>query len=315
MKKGSADGTAVFGISRKSSPNGVAAGDVVWAADKEVPVGTTALVVVRYEQQAGDANDLMELWVDPAAEMPAADAKVEAANATDESLVDVRGIELCQRSALTSKIPACTVDELRVADGWESLFGGSGPVVAVPNVTLSENPLDFGQVYCNIASERTVRVMATDLEGDITLTPGESGQVALSATTIAKEAAMAEGGVELTLTLTAVESRFFSDKITISTPGMSDKVLQVDWHPVPTLASSTLSTFCNEDENDMTSVYVYTGEAVVTFVESYYDLSYERVVNSIFAQDATGGVELRSAMGCGYDEVDVSGVKRRRQAH
>ena len=310
VKKGDADGTAVFGISRAASPNGVTASYVQWDAT-EIPVGETALLVVRYNpgEAENEADATMDLFVNPADATAAAAVSIAADNDVSETLKDVRGIQLCQRSALTSKVPACTVDELRVATSLDDIFSGTSAPVLVPNVTLSENPVDFGQVYCNVPVSRMVRVMATDLEGDVTLALGESGQVALSTTTIAKEDAMAEGGAELTVTLTAQESRFFSEKITISTPGMADKVLQLDWHPVPTLVASTLSQLCDEDVNDMASVYVYTGQATVTFIESYYDLSYDRVVNSIFAQDATGGVELRSAMGCGYEEVDITGVK------
>lgn len=308
VKKGSADGTAVFGISRASSPNGVTATYVVWD-DTDIPVGETALVVVCYSSGDGTADDTMELYVNPADASATADVTIGANNTVDETLCDVRGIQLCQRSALTSKSPLCTVDELRVATDLEGIFSGTTAPVKVPNVTLSENPVDFGQVYCNVPVSRTLRVMATDLEDDITLTLGESGQIELSAATIAREAAMAEGGAELTVTLSAVESRFFSERITISTPGMADKVLHIDWHPVPTFVASTFSQLCDEDVNDMSSVYVYNGEATVTFIESYYDLSYDRVVNSIFAQDATGGVELRSASGCGYQEIDITGVK------
>ncbi|RXE74105.1 hypothetical protein ED551_05230 [Muribaculaceae bacterium Isolate-013 (NCI)] len=308
VKKGEADATAVFGISKASSPNGITATYVEWD-DTEIPVGETALLIVRYRQQPGAADDIMELYVNPADAAATPSVTIADISDVDDTLTDIRGIQLCQRSALTSKIAACTVDELRVATGLDEIFTGETPPVTVPNITISENPIDFGQVYCNIPVERTVCLRATDLEGDITLTPGESGQVALSSLTIAMDDAMSEAGAQLTLTLTAVESRFFSDKITVSTPGMSDKVLQVQWHPVPTLVAGTLSQLCDEDVNDMVSVYIYTGEATVTFVESYYDFSYDRVVNSIFAQDATGGVELRSATGCGYDEIDITGVK------
>lgn len=310
VKKGETDGTAVFGISRAASSNGVTASYVEWDT-KEIALGETTLIVVRYDagESGNDADATMDLYVNPADVTTPASVTIAAGNDVTETLQDVRGIQLCQRSALTSKIPACTVDELRVATTLNDIFTGKQAPVKVPNVTLSENPVDFGQVYNSVPVSRTVRVMATDLEEDITLRLGESGQVALSTTTIAKDAAMAEGGAELTVTLTAQESRFFSEKITISTKGMADKVLQIDWHPVPTLVVSTLSQLCDEKVNDMVSVYVYTGQATVTFVESYYDLSYDRVVNSIFAQDATGGVELRSAMGCGYEEIDITGVK------
>ncbi len=304
VKKGNGDNTAVFGISRKSSPNGITATDVTWC-DKEVAVGEVALVVVCYEKVDGDDNDLMSLWVNPATDA----AEPDVTGGGEESLVDVRGIELCQRSAITSKNPQVTVDELRVATEWDEIFTGSATPIVVPNVTFSENPINFGQVYCNISVERTLRVSATDLEGDITLTLGESGQVALSVMSISKEDAMSEDGFELTVTLSPVESRFFSDRITVSTPGMSDKVLLIEWRPVPSFVATTFSQLCNEDVNDMTSVYIYRGDATVTFVESYYDLSYDRIVNSIFAQDATGGVELRSATGCGYEEVDITDIK------
>lgn len=305
IKKGSADGTAVFGISRNSSPVGVISSDVTWAA-VEIPVGETVLAVVGYEKADG-AEAVMNLWINPAAEAGAT-PDVAGAKGT-ESLVDVRGIELCQRSALTSKIPQVTIDELRVATTWDEIFTGSTIPMTVPNVTISENPVDFGQAYCNVTVERKVTVSGTDLEGDITLTLGESGQVSLSATTIPAEAAMAEGGFELTIALTPVESRFYSEKITVSTPGAADKVLHIEWSSVPSLVATALSQLANEDSNDMTSVYVYKGQATVTFIESYYDLSYDRVVNSIFAQDATGGVELRSATGCGYQEVKIDNVK------
>ncbi len=308
IKKGTADGTAVFGVSRKGNANGTPAADVTWC-DKEIPVGQTALVVVSYAAVDGDANDPVALWVNPADASAVADVEQGPGSTVDESIVDIRGIALCQRSAITSKIPAVTVDELRVATSLQELFEGAVPPAPLPNITFSANPLDFGQIYCNVSVTRTVNVRATDLTGDITVAPGESGQVALSATTISKEAPMSEAGYDLTVTLTPVESRFFYDLITFSSEGAADKVLRAEWRPVPSTVATTLSQFCDEDNNDMTSVYVYKGQATVTFIESYYDLSYDRIVHSIFAQDATGGVELRSAMGCGYDEIDPSGVK------
>ncbi len=65
MKKGEADATAVFGISKASSPNGITATYVEWD-DTEIPVGETALLIVRYRQQPGAADDIMELYVNPA---------------------------------------------------------------------------------------------------------------------------------------------------------------------------------------------------------------------------------------------------------
>lgn len=306
IKKGSSDSKALFGVSRKCSPNGVNAADVVWSP-VEVNVGEIALIVIGYDAAPGAEKAM--LWVNSVEPASTPDATDSSADVT---LSDVRGLQIAQRSALTSKIPQVTVDDIRMADNLEELIDGNTAPVVIPNVTFSVNPLDFGQVHCNVTVNRTVVIKATDLQDDITITPAETGegaQASLSALSIPKDLAMAEEGYELTVTLTPVESRFFSNSFTFSTPGMSDKQLRVEWRPVPTLVATTLSQLANEDSNDMTSVYVYKGEATVTFVESYYDLSYDRVVNSIFAQDATGGVELRSATGCGYQEIDITGVQ------
>lgn len=304
VSKGDSDDTVLIGICRQSSPNGVTASEVNWCPTT-VNLGQETLVVVSYQQVEGENNDLMNLWVNPSPEDAAAPT---VSGKGTESLVDIRGIALCQRSALTSKIPQVEFDQIRVATEWNDLFNSGGQAVVIPNVTVSENPIDFGQTYCNVTYSRSVVIRATDLTGDIALSLGESGQVSLSAETISKEQAMSEEGFELTISLTPVESRFYSDKVTLSTPGAADKVINLAWHAVPSLVADNFAQLCNESENDMTSVYVYNGNAVVTFVESYYDLSYDRVVNSIFCQDETGGVELRSATGCGYQEIDITGI-------
>lgn len=306
VKKGADDQHALLGISVKSSPNGIMADDVVWSA-KEIAVGETALVLVSYTRT--DSGDTVALWVNPDPAAPGEAEKTQAAAAADASLVDIRGIQLAQRSALTSKMPKVTIDEVRVATEIAEIFSGSSAPVTVPNITMSESSIDFGQVYCGVSVNRQVRVFATDLEGDITVTEGPTGLVTASVHTIPAAEAMSEEGYELTLTLVAEEGRYYSDRITFSSPNAQDKVLQAEWHPIPSFVASTLRELADEDSHDMVSVYVYTGEATVTFVESYYDLSYDRVVNSIFAQDATGGVELRSATGCGYDEIDITNVK------
>ncbi|MDE7120361.1 MAG: hypothetical protein K2O10_07105, partial [Muribaculaceae bacterium] len=306
FKKGSSDNKAKVGVCVRNANFGIEDNLISWA-DKEITLGQTALVVLHYTKTDGENNDLAEVFVNHSQESPGqADA---TSTALEESLADIRGIAVNQRNNLRSKMPKVIVDELRVATTWDDIFAGDSQPVTPPNVTISENPVDFGQVYCNITVERTITIRATDLTDDITLTTGESGQVSLSKTTIDKDQAMTDAGVELTISLTPVESRYYYDRITVTTPGATDKILNVQWHPVPSTVASTLAELSDEDTHDMTQVYVYKGEATVTFIESYYDLSYDRVVNSIFAQDATGGVELRSANGCGYQEIDISGVQ------
>lgn len=305
VKKGSADNKVKIGVSVKNSLNGLSDTDVAWAAD-EIAIGETVLAVICYAQADGNANDTASLFVNPTAGTTVPDA---VSTGLDETLTDLRAVALNQRARPTSKTPKVTIDEVRAATTMAEIFTGSSEPVAVPNITIEGNPIDFGQVYTGVTVTRDVVIKGTDLTGDITVTLGESGQVTASAATIAKEAAMSADGHTLTLTLTPVESRFFADRITLSSAGALDKVINLQWHPVPALVATTLRELADEDSHDMVSVYVYKGEATVTFVESYYDLSYDRVVNSIFAQDATGGVELRSATGCGYDEIDITGIQ------
>lgn len=303
IKKGSTDNEAVLGVSVKGSKNGLSATDIAWSS-KEVDVEDTVLVVVTYEKNGDDY--VASLFINPTEETTKADA---VSTMQQPTLADIRGIAVCQRSVAMSKNPQVTLDELRVANEFKELFANDAPPIVVPTLNVSENPLNFGQVYTGITYKKSVIVKASDLEGDIAVALGESGQVEVSATTISKEEAMSENGFELTITLTPEESRYYSEKITLTSPKVADRVINVEWHPVPSFVAKHFSELCDEDSHDMTSVYVYTGDAIVTFVESYYDLAYERVVNSIFVQDATGGAELRSATGCGYDEIDISNVK------
>ena len=51
----------------------------------------------------------------------------------------------------------------------------------------------------------------------------------------------------------------------------------------------------------MTTLYVYKGEATVTAIDSNF--------YPFYAQDSQSAAEVRSASGCGYDEVDLTKVK------
>ncbi|MDE5868643.1 MAG: hypothetical protein K2H18_00280, partial [Muribaculaceae bacterium] len=303
IKKGSDESEAILGVSVKGNFNGLADSEISWSS-KEVDLGDTVLIAITYGKEGDDY--VASLFINPTEESTVPDA---VSKMSESTLADIRGIALCQRSAVLNKNPQVTVDELRVATDFKELFSADSTPVVVPTLNVSENPLNFGQVYTGITYTKSVIVKGTDLDDDITVCLGESGQVKVSAETISKEEAMSENGFELTVTLTPEESRYYTEKITLTTPKVADRVITVEWHPVPSLVAKNFSELCDEDSHDMTSVYVYTGEAVVTFVESYYDISYERVVNSIFVQDATGGAELRSALGCGYQEIDITGIK------
>lgn len=51
----------------------------------------------------------------------------------------------------------------------------------------------------------------------------------------------------------------------------------------------------------MNTLYIYKGEATVTAIDSNF--------YTFYAQDSQSAAEVRSASGCGYDEVDLTKVK------
>lgn len=306
--QGSQTGKVKLGVSVKNSVNGLATSDISWT-DEEFPLGETVLVVLHYVKGSGSNDDTASLFINPTADVTAPDA---TSKGQEETLMDIRGIAVSQRTKLLGKSPEVIIDEVRVATTMEDLFSASSDPVVVPNITIEGSSVDFGQIYTGVTYTRDVTIKGTNLTDDITITLGESGQITTSVNVIPKDEAMSEDGYTLSVNLTPQESRFFSDRITLSSEGALDRVINLEWHPVSAFVSTTLAGLANQDtgeDNYEPSLYVYTGQATVTFIETYYDLSYDRVVNSIFCQDATGGVELRSALGCGYEEIDITGVK------
>lgn len=302
------DGKYQLGISRAVSINGAAQSDISWA-DAELPLDETVLVVVSYTQIDGEDNDTMRLWVNPAEDAAAFDAYVDETAEAAETLRDIRGIELAQRTGLTLKMPEITVDEVRVADSWESIFHpGGSEIPDMPEISLAEGGYDFGRVYAGIPYTHTFTVSGKNLTGDVVISTDAGELVALDRTTLPREEVMSENGAVVTVTLTPADSNFLSAALRITSEGVSPLTYSVRWSLVPAELGTTLGEYYDEETHDMQTIYVYRGEAVVTFVDTYYDPIYERVVNSIFVQDATGAVEIRSAGGCGYDEVDIEGI-------
>lgn len=110
-----------LGVSRNVANLGNVKTSVAWA-DKECALGTTYLVVVKYEIIDGADNDRISLWVNPAKGNAEPAASVVAEEECLESLADVRGIELRQGSSSVAKTPVAVIDEVRVASTWNEIF-------------------------------------------------------------------------------------------------------------------------------------------------------------------------------------------------
>lgn len=291
-----------LGVSRNVANLGNVKTSVAWA-DEECAIGTTYLVVVKYEIIDGADNDRISLWVNPAKGDAEPAASVVAEEECSESLADVRGIELRQGSSSVAKTPVAVIDEVRVASTWNEIFTpAKADAVETPEITITDMSVDFGKVYKGLTYTKTINVKGKNLKGDISLSSPVSGKVTVSATTVAKADAESENGCDVVLTLTVDNTAMTSDKIVYAADGAQSRTQIVEWRPIETIAVNSFKELFDEDNISMTTLYVYKGEATVTAIDSNF--------YTFYAQDSQSAAEVRSASGCGYDEVDLTKVKQ-----
>lgn len=291
-----------LGVSRNVANLGNVKTSVAWA-DEECAIGTTYLVVVKYEIIDGADNDRISLWVNPAKGDAEPAASVVAEEECSESLADVRGIELRQGSSSVAKTPVAVIDEVRVASTWNEIFTpAKADAVETPEITITDMSVDFGKVYKGLTYTKTINVKGKNLKGDISLSSPVSGEVTVPATTVAKADAESENGCDVVLTLTVDNTAMTSDKIVYAADGAQSRTQIVEWRPIETIAVNSFKELFDEDNISMTTLYVYKGEATVTAIDSNF--------YTFYAQDSQSAAEVRSASGCGYEEVDLTKVKQ-----
>ena len=291
-----------LGVSRNVANLGNVKTSVAWA-DEECALGTTYLVVVKYEIVDGADNDRISLWINPAKGDAEPAASVVADEESAESLADVRGIELRQGSSSVAKTPVAVIDEVRVASTWDEIFTpAKADAVATPEITITDMSADFGKVYKGLTYTKTINVKGKNLKGDISLSSPVSGEVAVSAATVAKADAESENGCDVVLTLSVDNTAMTSDKIVYAADGAQSRTQIVEWRPIETIAVNSFKELFDEDNISMTTLYVYKGEATVTAIDSNF--------YTFYAQDSQSAAEVRSASGCGYEEVDLTKVKQ-----
>lgn len=290
-----------LGVSRNVANLGNVKTSVAWA-DEECAIGTTYLVVVKYEIIDGADNDRISLWVNPAKGDAEPAASVVAEEECSESLADVRGFELRQGSSSVAKTPVAVIDEVRVASTWDEIFTpAKADAVETPEIAITDMSADFGKVYKGLTYTKTINVKGKNLKGDISLSSPVSGEVAVSAATVAKADAESENGCDVVLTLSVDNTAMTSDKIVYTADGAQSRTQIVEWRPIETIAVNSFKELFDEDNISMTTLYIYKGEATVTAIDSNF--------YTFYAQDSQSAAEVRSASGCGYEEVDLTKVK------
>lgn len=189
--KGSADGKFVFKISRNSA--------TLFESTEEFELGKTYLVVMSYEFKEGTKNDVVQLWVNPAAAStePKPNAAINSTTHTGADMKSFQAIELRQGSSATKVGPEVIVDAIRVGTAWTDLFdvASTEPTMTVtPTVVYDGSAVAIG----SSTTFATYAVEYANLENpiDVYLTGTNRNQFEVSTETIPA------GSGKATITLT-----------------------------------------------------------------------------------------------------------------
>ncbi len=254
--------------------------------DAVLTYNTNYLIVVEYVFKEGAKNDSVNLWVNPtkSSTTPTLVCDTALANAKND-MTKIAGVFLRQNNN-GSKL---SIDEIKVATSWDDLFesGDTPDPTPTATITTSKTKLNFGGVYTTGDSQTlTFTVTGTDLTGDITLA-SDNAELVLSKNTITKAEAEAEGGVEVTATLTAVTEGEQTATITLSSTGATDVTIAASWTAVKIIKSATIAELKTgvAADGDNNTPFLFTGEAVVTYSEAGSYAMY-------YVEDATGAVRI-----------------------
>ena len=269
-------------------------------ADAVFSPKTSHLIVLEYEFVAGANNDVVRLYIDPTSTTttPTISCDQEKAN-TKADISYIASVNLRKSTNTPGRV---FVDEIKVATEWADLFetsagGGEEPTPAEP-VIIADEEITFMDpaFYCTFTGEtytETLTVMAENLTEDITLTC-TSPELTLSATTIAKDDADLADGKEIIVTLTpTTASPEEGSSATIKlTSGDLTETVTVNWYALVLTRCADVATMkAKGAEGYGWDVLVkFTGEAVVTFIES--KMLGGDMTTFFTIEDATGAVNI-----------------------
>lgn len=271
---------------------------ISWA-EGTFSTNTTYLVVLEYEFKEGDKNDVARLYINPTSATTTASAVSSSSVTTQPDAGNIQSFRLRQGANTPAGV---IVDEIKVATEWADLFetsegGGDDPKPAEPVIVADKKILftesDLSCTFTGETYTKTLTVKAENLTEDITLTC-TSPELTLSATTIAKDDADLADGKEITVTLkptTASPEEGSSATITL-TSGDLTKTVTVNWYALVLTRCTDVATMkAKGAEGYGWDVLVkFTGEAVVTFIES--KKSGEDMITFFTIEDATGAVNI-----------------------
>lgn len=195
-------------------------------------INQTYLVVAEYIVNSGSADDVVNLYINPTKDSQTIAVTNNQSNAPN----DKTGIVGVGILAIGNAPESAIIDELKVVTDWADLWEG-GEAPQTPTI-IADQSFSFGNVNVNEAANKNLTIKGSNLKGAISIASNNE-QLVVSAASVTKEAAEAEEGAAVSLTLTATAAGEGSAKITLSSEDAADKVINVTWNAVEPLPSVT----------------------------------------------------------------------------
>ncbi len=244
---------------------------------------TNYLVVVEYVFKDGAQNDSVNLWINPtkSTTTPTLVCDMTLANAKKD-MTKIAGVYLRQNKNGST----FTIDEIKVATVWDDLFESDyTPTPTVTPEILVDNTITFskGTIYTGTEYSANFYLYADNLTDSVKLTCNNA-DVTLSKTALSKEEA--EAGIDITATLNTATAGNGEVTITVSSTGAENVTVTSSWTAVQLNKVSTIAALKEGTAADATGMFLYTGEAIITYSEpdNYY--------TKYYLEDASGAVRI-----------------------
>lgn len=278
IQEGSNENKFKFGVDR--------AGTKPTMTTEEFDLNTVYLVIVKYQISSNkEINDVVSLFVNP--EDTAVEPATPDAQTTDQSGSNVTNgimaLELRQGGTGFNPAPSVVVDAVRVTTDYAELFKDKEVPVGQPEIILSQNPVECGELLTGITYYAYQTITGKDLKGDITISEITNDDIKVEQTTIPK--AEAKKGYDLPIILTPSAQGSHSGNITLESPGAEPQTIILTWNATEAPKINDLATLATKTAEEGT-IFNFTGNATVTYVDS------KDGVTNIYMQDGTGGMRL-----------------------
>lgn len=152
------------------------------------------------------------------------------------------------------------------------------------SIISANNIHDFGTTVPGYAITSTLNIKAVGLTSDISINIADSTSFTTTVAKVDSDIAMSADGYNLPLTFNPSRTGEHTTTVTLTSDGASPLVFKLSGHCEPCTDVTLANKIINLTSGDGT-IYRYTGNAIVTYVDTTNTV--------IYAQDNLGGLALR----------------------